>query len=88
VLVGRTRAPAPQCDNFVDLNYAKGTPIVDFSASRLFMNETDGSSFPNGGLRKSHSAAAYMAWYKRQSRSHFRGQDVRGVSRSRVVVFG
>ncbi len=47
-------------DNFIDLNFAKGTPITDFSGSRLFMNETDGSSFPNGGLRKTHSAAAYM----------------------------
>lgn len=51
-------------DNLLDLSFAKGTafPIVDFTASRLFMNETDGSSFPNGGLRKTHTAAAFMAW--------------------------
>jgi len=55
-------ANAEKYDNFIDLNFAKGTPIVDFSGSKLFANETDGSSFPNGGLRKTHSAAAYMAW--------------------------
>ncbi len=79
--------PAPQCDNFIDLNYAKGTPIVDFSASRLFMNETDGSSFPNGGLRKTHSAAAYMAWYARLRRSASRLRVGADSSCSIVVAF-
>lgn len=35
---------------------------VDFSGSKLFFNETDGSSFPNGGLRQTHRAAAFMNW--------------------------
>lgn len=51
-------------DAFVDLNYGDKTPLksikVDFDAGKLFMSETDGSSFPNGGLRCTHTAAAYM----------------------------
>jgi glutamine synthetase len=35
---------------------------VAFEGSRLFFNETDGSSFPNGGLRVTHRAAAFMNW--------------------------
>mmetsp|Transcript_14290 Transcript_14290/g.24791 ORF Transcript_14290/g.24791 Transcript_14290/m.24791 type:complete len:716 (-) Transcript_14290:180-2327(-) len=31
-------------------------------AERLFQGETDGSSFPNGGLRVTHSAAAFTTW--------------------------
>merc|ERR1719265_2459575 len=29
---------------------------------RLFQGETDGSSFPNGGLRVTHAAAAFTTW--------------------------
>ena len=29
---------------------------------RLFQGKTDGSSFPNGGLRVTHSAAAFTTW--------------------------
>lgn len=36
--------------------------VLDFSGAKLFMNETDGSSFPNGGLRQTHRAAAFMSW--------------------------
>eukprot|EP00750_Incisomonas_marina_P032832 INCI9373.1.p1 GENE.INCI9373.1~~INCI9373.1.p1 ORF type:complete len:723 (-),score=107.48 INCI9373.1:340-2367(-) len=36
--------------------------IEGFSAAKLFYNETDGSSFPNGGLRVTHRAAAFMNW--------------------------
>jgi len=35
---------------------------VAFDGARLFFNETDGSSFPNGGLRVTHRAAAFMNW--------------------------
>ena len=28
----------------------------------LFFNETDGSSFPNGDMRQTHRAAAFMNW--------------------------
>jgi glutamine synthetase len=34
----------------------------ELGASKLFKGETDGSSFPNGGLRSTHTAAAYTAW--------------------------
>lgn len=57
-------------DAFIDLDYkGKGQQnstvkdaINTFSASQLFYNETDGSSFPNGGLRVTHRAAAFMNW--------------------------
>eukprot|EP00404_Azadinium_spinosum_P017037 CAMPEP_0180511130 /NCGR_PEP_ID=MMETSP1036_2-20121128/50809_1 /TAXON_ID=632150 /ORGANISM="Azadinium spinosum, Strain 3D9" /LENGTH=387 /DNA_ID=CAMNT_0022522019 /DNA_START=21 /DNA_END=1182 /DNA_ORIENTATION=- len=31
-------------------------------SERLFFGETDGSSFPNGGLRATHTAAAFTTW--------------------------
>lgn len=34
----------------------------EFTGSRLFFNETDGSSFPNGDMRQTHRAAAFMNW--------------------------
>jgi len=37
---------------------------VSFKGSQLFYNETDGSSFPNGGLRQTHTAAAFNTWDK------------------------
>jgi glutamine synthetase len=53
-------------DGFCDLEYSDPSVIkpmkVDFTGSQLFMNETDGSSFPNGGLRATHTAAAYNSW--------------------------
>merc|ERR1712193_122073 len=56
-------------DSFVDLNFGDASvvkPIVrgGFSGGKLFFNETDGSSFPNGGLRATHTAAAYNSWDK------------------------
>jgi glutamine synthetase len=42
-----------------------GSPM-DYKASMpdgaLFNGETDGSSFPNGGLRATHRAAAFTSW--------------------------
>ncbi len=55
-------ACAEKYDNFIDLNYKTMQPIVDFSGSKLLAGETDGSSFPNGGLRVTHTAGAYTAW--------------------------
>uniref|UniRef100_A0A7S2WJT6 GS catalytic domain-containing protein n=1 Tax=Mucochytrium quahogii TaxID=96639 RepID=A0A7S2WJT6_9STRA len=49
-------------DAFIDLDFKTMEPIVKFSGSRMFFNETDGSSFPNGGLRETHCAAAYLSW--------------------------
>lgn len=39
---------------------AAGEPVWDFSGKKLLKGETDGSSFPNGGLRATHSAGAYL----------------------------
>ena len=33
-----------------------------FPSGRLYTGETDGSSFPNGGLRATHTAAAFTSW--------------------------
>ena len=48
-------ASAYKHDAFVDIDYSSKDllkPIVTgFSGARLFTGETDGSSFPNGGLR-------------------------------------
>merc|ERR1711871_908200 len=53
-------------DSFVDLDFSDSAVVkpmtVGFSGSQLFFNETDGSSFPNGGLRATHTAAAYNSW--------------------------
>ncbi|KAH9254750.1 hypothetical protein BASA81_007301 [Batrachochytrium salamandrivorans] len=66
-------------DSFVELDFGAKVahkPIkTGFSGSRLFMNETDGSSFPNGGLRGTHRAAAYMAW-DTQSNPFIRGDTL------------
>ena len=53
-------------DAFVDLDWSSDLPIKPLEAAfpheRLFMGETDGSSFPNGGLRVTHRAAAFTTW--------------------------
>jgi len=53
-------------DAFIDLEWSSKESIKPFEASfpyeRLFVGETDGSSFPNGGLRATHRAAAFTTW--------------------------
>ncbi len=49
-------------DTFMSLDFSTGNLIVNLSGFDLFQTETDGSSFPNGGLRETHMAAAYMGW--------------------------
>ena len=44
------------------VDFATDRLIIDLSGSQLFQTETDGSSFPNGGLRDTHQAAAYIGW--------------------------
>lgn len=39
----------------------EGRPVWDFKGKNLLRGETDGSSFPNGGLRATHRAGAYLA---------------------------
>jgi hypothetical protein len=40
---------------------AEGTLATDFKGKDLTQGETDGSSFPNGGLRGTHRAGGYLA---------------------------
>lgn len=38
-----------------------GKPVWDFKGKNLLKGETDGSSYPNGGLRATHRAGGYLA---------------------------
>jgi glutamine synthetase len=53
-------------DAFLDMVWKSPSAIKPFEeafpAERLFVGETDGSSFPNGGLRVTHRAAAFTTW--------------------------
>jgi glutamine synthetase len=55
-------------DMFVDYDWGgKGTlngtmKDMKITTPDLFFNETDGSSFPNGDMRQTHRAAAFMNW--------------------------
>jgi glutamine synthetase len=57
---------AYKMDTLVDLDFGSKYDNKPMKAclphERLFQRETDGSSFPNGGLRVTHSAAAFTAW--------------------------
>lgn len=56
-------------DAFVNLDFSDKKTlkdiVVDFDGGLLFQSETDGSSFPNGGLRATHTAAAFTVWCAR-----------------------
>eukprot|EP00698_Gefionella_okellyi_P005588 TRINITY_DN15087_c0_g1_i1.p1 TRINITY_DN15087_c0_g1~~TRINITY_DN15087_c0_g1_i1.p1 ORF type:complete len:703 (+),score=177.77 TRINITY_DN15087_c0_g1_i1:146-2254(+) len=47
---------------FLNYDFKNERPIESFSGSVLLRGETDGSSFPNGGMRATHSAGAYLFW--------------------------
>merc|ERR1719210_2691780 len=53
-------------DTLIDLDWSSKEATKPFKAvlppERLFFGETDGSSFPNGGLRATHTAAAFTTW--------------------------
>ena len=49
-------------ETFVGVDFATDRLIINLTGSELFQTETDGSSFPNGGLRETHRAAAYIGW--------------------------
>lgn len=52
--------PAEKHDSFISL---KGYSVeTQFKGKALVGGETDGSSFPNGGLRPTHSARGYTIW--------------------------
>ena len=40
---------------------ADGNPSWEFDAGDLLTGETDGSSYPNGGMRATHTAGGYLA---------------------------
>lgn len=40
---------------------SRGQPVWEFTGKHLLSGETDGSSFPNGGLRATHRAGGYLA---------------------------
>nr|7U6O_A Chain A, Glutamine synthetase [Ostreococcus tauri]7U6O_B Chain B, Glutamine synthetase [Ostreococcus tauri]7U6O_C Chain C, Glutamine synthetase [Ostreococcus tauri]7U6O_D Chain D, Glutamine synthetase [Ostreococcus tauri]7U6O_E Chain E, Glutamine synthetase [Ostreococcus tauri]7U6O_F Chain F, Glutamine synthetase [Ostreococcus tauri] len=43
-------------------NFAEdGTPYYSFTGEQLLQGETDGSSFPNGGMRATHTAGGYLS---------------------------
>jgi glutamine synthetase len=52
--------PAEKHDGFIQPKL--GGALSHFSGSRLLFGETDGSSFPSGGLRVTHEARGYTAW--------------------------
>jgi len=52
---------AEKHDSFFKLDKA-GRAIETFSGSILIKQETDGSSFPSGGLRNTHEARGYTIW--------------------------
>ena len=39
----------------------QGSPVWDFKGKNILKGETDGSSYPNGGLRATHRAGAYLS---------------------------
>ena len=55
-------------DQFLDLKYFyQGSSLTSsagkaFSSQTMLKSEADGSSFPSGGIRQTHSARAYMMW--------------------------
>ena len=49
-------------ETFVAVDFATDRLIINLTGSELFQTETDGSSFPNGDLRGTHKAAAYIGW--------------------------
>jgi glutamine synthetase len=46
-------------NTFIDFD-TQGRPIWDFKGKNLLSGETDGSSYPNGGLRETHRAGGYV----------------------------
>jgi glutamine synthetase len=52
---------AGQVQNSMFEFLADGTPAWDFKGKALLKGETDGSSYPNGGLRATHTAGGYLA---------------------------
>lgn len=56
-----TGSSAEKHDAFLEPD-EKGNPLLRFSGKNLIKGETDGSSFPNGGLRQTFEARGYTYW--------------------------
>lgn len=56
-----TGLTAEKHDSFITPNVGGGA-IAEFSGKDLIQGETDGSSFPSGGLRATFEARGYTAW--------------------------
>lgn len=56
-----TGSSAEKHDAFIEPD-RDGKPITRFSGKTLIKGETDGSSFPNGGLRQTFEARGYTYW--------------------------
>jgi glutamine synthetase len=52
---------AEKHDSFIE-PIGEGKVVMNFSGKQLIKGETDGSSFPNGGLRSTFEARGYTAW--------------------------
>lgn len=57
-----TGVTAEKHDSFIGAPDAAGRVIMDLSGKDLIKGETDGSSFPSGGLRATFEARGYTAW--------------------------
>lgn len=53
---------AQKLDSFIDRDRETLDLKVETCGTKLFRGETDGSSYPNGGLRETHHAASYTSW--------------------------
>lgn len=53
---------AQKLDSFIDRDRQTLDLKVETCGTKMFRGETDGSSYPNGGLRETHKAAAYTSW--------------------------
>lgn len=57
-----TGITAEKHDSFLSGSAKDGAPITEFKGKELIKGETDGSSFPSGGLRATFEARGYTAW--------------------------
>lgn len=56
-----TGASAEKHDSFI-VTDASGKAVTEFNGSLLTKGEPDGSSFPNGGIRRTNAARGYTFW--------------------------
>ena len=57
-----TGTTAEKHDSFISAPDSEGHIMMEFSGKELIKGETDGSSFPSGGLRATFEARGYTTW--------------------------